>query len=152
MSYIESNKKVMITANNYVNSEQILRLNYKPINEQSIIFAKVGAAVFLERKRIANIFLIDNNMMAFIPATNIIFIKQWFDTIKLSKYAQVGALPSYNASDLKTIKINLPSLKEQQKIADCLTSLDELIDAQSQKLLSLKQHKKGLMQKLFPEN
>uniref|UniRef100_UPI0034DF5512 hypothetical protein n=1 Tax=Candidatus Thiodubiliella endoseptemdiera TaxID=2738886 RepID=UPI0034DF5512 len=65
MSYIESNKKVMITANNYVNSEQILRLNYKPINEQSIIFAKVGAAVFLERKRIANIFLIDNNMMAF---------------------------------------------------------------------------------------
>ncbi len=39
---------------------------------------------------------------------------------------------------------------EQQKIADCLSSLDELITAQSQKLEALKAHKKGLMQQLFP--
>ena len=43
-----------------------------------------------------------------------------------------------------------PSLKEQQKIADCLTSVDELIAAQSRKLDGIKTHKKGLMQKLFP--
>jgi type I restriction enzyme S subunit len=147
---LESNQKVMIVANNYVNDEQISRLNYKPINKQSIIFAKVGAAVFLERKRIANNFLIDNNMMAFTPNENIGFIRQWFDTIKLSKYAKVGALPSYNASDLKTIKINLPPLLEQQKIADCLSSLDKLITTQTKKLDNLKTHKKGLMQQLFP--
>lgn len=39
---------------------------------------------------------------------------------------------------------------EQQKIADCLSSLDDLIDAESRKLETLKKHKKGLMQKLFP--
>jgi len=39
---------------------------------------------------------------------------------------------------------------EQQKIADCLTSLDELIAAENNKLNILKTHKKGLMQKLFP--
>lgn len=40
--------------------------------------------------------------------------------------------------------------KEQQKIADCLSSLDELIDAETQVLDTLKDHKKGLMQQLFP--
>jgi type I restriction enzyme S subunit len=39
---------------------------------------------------------------------------------------------------------------EQQKIADCLSSLDDLITAQTQKLAALKTHKKGLMQQLFP--
>jgi type I restriction enzyme S subunit len=37
-----------------------------------------------------------------------------------------------------------------QRIADCLTSLDDLIAAQTQKLEALKTHKKGLMQQLFP--
>ena len=40
---------------------------------------------------------------------------------------------------------------EQQKIADCLSSLDELIEATSQKVEILKEHKKGLMQQLFPK-
>ena len=42
------------------------------------------------------------------------------------------------------------SLAEQQKIADCLTSLDELIAAEGRKLEALRAHKKGLMQQLFP--
>ncbi|WP_279174321.1 restriction endonuclease subunit S [Campylobacter lanienae] len=41
-------------------------------------------------------------------------------------------------------------VKEQQKIADCLSSIDELIDAESRKLRVLEKYKKGLMQKLFP--
>ena len=41
-------------------------------------------------------------------------------------------------------------LNEQQKIADCLGSADELIDVQTKKLSALMQHKNGLMQKLFP--
>lgn len=44
----------------------------------------------------------------------------------------------------------LPKLSEQQKIADCLSSLDDLISAEDKKLEALKAHKKGLMQKLFP--
>ena len=51
---------------------------------------------------------------------------------------------------MKKIKITIPSLPEQQKIADCLTSLDERIEAQEEKIAALKEHKKGLMQKLFP--
>ena len=44
----------------------------------------------------------------------------------------------------------LPLSTEQQKIADCLSSLDELIAAQARKVDALKTHKKGLMQQLFP--
>ncbi|MDE2407879.1 MAG: restriction endonuclease subunit S, partial [Xanthomonadaceae bacterium] len=46
--------------------------------------------------------------------------------------------------------VPVPSREEQQKIADCLTSLDEVIAAQSQKVEALKAHKRGLMQQLFP--
>ncbi|WP_221901588.1 restriction endonuclease subunit S [Bathymodiolus platifrons methanotrophic gill symbiont] len=52
---------------------------------------------------------------------------------------------------LSSIEIPYPSIpKEQQKIADCLSSIDDLITAQAQKIESLKDHKKGLMQQLFP--
>ena len=42
-------------------------------------------------------------------------------------------------------------LKEQEKIASCLSAVDELITAQQEKIEQLQQHKKGLMQGLFPK-
>jgi type I restriction enzyme S subunit len=51
---------------------------------------------------------------------------------------------------LADLPIYLPSEAEQQKIADCLTSLDEVIAAQGRKVEALKAHKRGLMQQLFP--
>ena len=53
--------------------------------------------------------------------------------------------------DLKNLPMTAPvDLQEQQKIADCLSSLDDLITAQSQKLEAIKEHKKGMIQQLFP--
>jgi type I restriction enzyme, S subunit len=54
------------------------------------------------------------------------------------------------ASSIDKLVLAFPSKKEQQKIADSLSSIDELITAQAQKLEALKAHKKGLMQQLFP--
>ncbi len=51
---------------------------------------------------------------------------------------------------LRNLPLAVPQRQEQQKIADCLTSLDELITAQAKKIDTLKSHKKGLMQGLFP--
>lgn len=53
-------------------------------------------------------------------------------------------------SDLAKVELLLPSLPEQQHIAECLSSLDTLITTATQELETLKTHKKGLMQQLFP--
>lgn len=52
--------------------------------------------------------------------------------------------------DFMNMPLPVPDKEEQQKIADCLSSIDELIAAQTHKLGALKAHKKGLMQQLFP--
>ncbi len=54
--------------------------------------------------------------------------------------------------DFARIPLRCPSPDEQQRIASCLTSLDDLIAAQTQKLAALKIHKQGLMQQLFPSS
>ncbi len=65
--------------------------------------------------------------------------------------ADLGAtINSINGSQFLKYKFFVPSQGEQQKIADCLSSIDELISAQSQKVNALKIHKQGLMQRLFP--
>lgn len=60
-----------------------------------------------------------------------------------------GKMISYK--QFSEIKLPVPNPAEQQKIAECLSALDELIASESAKLDSLKDHKKGLMQQLFPQ-
>lgn len=60
-----------------------------------------------------------------------------------------GKMISYAQFSEQTIPI--PERKEQDKIADCLGSLDDLISIETQKLNALRQHKQGLMQRLFPK-
>ena len=77
----------------------------------------------------------------------------------LQKYIMVGARAhgalSVSDDDLMSMPVPLPpdavSCSEQQKIADCLDSLDDLIAAEGKKLEALRQHKQGLMQQLFPQ-
>jgi type I restriction enzyme S subunit len=64
--------------------------------------------------------------------------------------SDVGTKAGMSLPGVQKIKVVLPSPPEQRRIADCLTSLDDLIAAQTHKLAALKTHKKGLMQQLFP--
>jgi type I restriction enzyme, S subunit len=69
---------------------------------------------------------------------------------EIARIAQGDTVVHLYSSQLKLLKIALPTSKEQQKIADCLSSIDELITLETQKLNTFKTHKKGLMQQLFP--
>ena len=97
-----------------------------------IFFAKVGAAVMLNRKRLVNEpFLLDNNTMAFSMDTKALdptFGQPLFERLDLTSLIQVGALPSYNASDVEDLDVLLPiSMVEQQLIGQVFTNLDNLI-------------------------
>jgi len=66
-------------------------------------------------------------------------------------YLITGSAQPQITSEIKRHRIFFPSLIEQQKIADCLSSLDDLIRNEEEQLAALKEHKKGLMQQLFPQ-
>lgn len=76
----------------------------------------------------------------------------------LKKRIAIGARAhgSLNVSDADLLDVPVPlpsgatSISEQRKVADCLTSLDDVIKAQARKVEALTAHKRGLMQQLFP--
>ncbi len=88
----------------------------------------------------------------------IAFYEQYFQTTIWHPYlrsiANFGARfdrMNITSEGFFNMPLYIPSYAEQQKIAECLSSLDDLIAAETAKLDSLKDHKKGLMQQLFPQ-
>ena len=82
---------------------------------------------------------------------NIDWLFYTLELSNLNQYATGQAQPGLSVEVLDKVSIAFPPKeKEQQKIAECLGTLDELMGAESQKLDALKAHKKGLMQQLFP--
>ncbi len=86
---------------------------------------------------------------------NNLFLKQWLISNTfyslLEKNLQGGVRKSLPYNLFKEINILIPSFKEQRKIADFLSSVDELIMQEKIKLKELQEYKKGLLQNLFPK-
>ena len=78
------------------------------------------------------------------------FIFAIFQQIDWLKHNESGGIPSLSKTNIQKIHTAVPKPAEQQKIAECLSSVDELMAAQARKVDALKTHKKGLMQQLFP--
>ena len=153
----DGNENEMNIANNYVTEAQIILRRWYPIEEvPAIFFAKVGAAVMLNRKRLCRFpFLLDNNTMAYSLSGNMWdedFAKALFETVDLTSLVQVGALPSYNAGDVEGMEIMLPKVSEQRKIGEYFRNLDNLITLHQRKLDRLKNIKKSMLDKMFPKD
>lgn len=117
------NENEMTVANNYVTAEQIAVHRWSPITElPAIFFAKVGAAVMLNRKRLCRFpFLLDNNTMAYSLSStkwDADFAKALFGTVDLTSLVQVGALPSYNAECKLTLMKSDEVVKRLKIIAN----------------------------------
>lgn len=151
---LDGNENEMITANNYVTEEQIEAHKWLPITElPALFFAKVGAAVMLDRKRLCRFpFLLDNNTMAYSLRPKMWdadFAKALFETVDLTSLVQVGALPSYNAGDVESIEIYLPSLLEQVQIGAFFKQLDNLITLHQRKCEKLINLKEAFLKKMI---
>ncbi|HMS29827.1 MAG TPA: restriction endonuclease subunit S [Saprospiraceae bacterium] len=82
------------------------------------------------------------------------YIKYWMESDlfwkQLNQKVAGGAKDNLNSTWLREFELYIPSIEEQKTIASTLSSIDELIIAQGQKLEALQLHKKGLLQGLFP--
>jgi len=151
----EGNETFMRTANNYVSeaTRKNLGVNFFPPN--TIVFAKVGAAVFLERKKLlAMDSCIDNNLAGYLlyddQRVDYRYIHYFLLNFRLSSLVSTTALPSLNGSVLNAIEIPLPATKaEQTAIATILSDMDAEITALETKLTKARHIKQGMMQELL---
>lgn len=151
---LTGNEIIMNKARSYVTNDQVSHNKWSVFTElPSIIFAKVGAAVMLNRKRlILKEYLSDNNMMSYILGEewDCYFCKLIFENIYLPNLSQVGALPSINARDVEGLMILIPDLKkEQTAIGQFFKQLDDTISLQAKQLKTLENLKQALLAKMF---
>jgi type I restriction enzyme S subunit len=135
------------------------------LNEGDIVLARTGASVgksYLYRKEDGRLvfagFLIrirpnrEKIVSAFL--SSFLTTQQYWDWVRVTS-ARSGQ-PGINGSEYSSFPIPIPpgtkggELAEQRRVANCLSALDAGIAAESEKLDTLKTHKKGLAQQLFP--
>lgn len=151
---VDKGERIITKAANYVDYSLLSTLHAKPIPVGSTIFAKIGEAIRSNKRIKTGVpCLIDNNAAA-VKAKNEDmddFMFYLMSQIKLGDYSG-GIVPSVNKSTIESIPILVPPIPaEQQKIASCLSALDDNIANEAVKFEVLKNHKKGLMQQLFPQ-
>ena len=79
------------------------------------------------------------------------FVYSLAQTINWYKYNEATGVPSLNTSGIYSVPVYVPLIKEQQKIASCLTSVDSKISQLTEKHRLLKEYKKGVMQQVFSQ-
>ena len=101
------------------------------IPKNSLIFAKIGEAIRLNRRALNSApCCIDNNLMAFISKKcNFVYVYFWSQNIDLYKFTNATTVPAIRKSDLESISFPLPPLPEQQRIVDRIESLFSKLDA-----------------------
>ena len=121
---------------NTINNDifKILKCSLIPVN--SILFAKIGEAIKLNRRSINNkSCCIDNNMMAFIPKCCLFkYAYYWTTTIDLYKYAKATVVPALRKIELDIIPFPLPPLEEQERIVNKLDNYISKLDEAKEKL------------------
>lgn len=151
---IERGKKYISEANNYIESDVLGKIRGKPVPAGTTIFAKIGEAIRANRRVITTKpAVIDNNtagIKAIKAKISDEFLFYTWSNVSLIDHAG-GVVPAVSKSALEGVPLCYPDdPEEQQRIADCLGSLDNLIAAEGLKLKALRKHKQGLMQQLFP--
>jgi type I restriction enzyme, S subunit len=126
-------------------NDLVIGMDGSKVGKNSALISNEDADALLIQ-RVARLRTISPVLIQFIfQQVNSINFHSYVDKINTS-----SGIPHISAKQIKDFTICFPSPTEQQKIAECLSSLDELIAAQARKVDALKTHKKGLMQQLFP--
>src|SRR5690554_760107 len=132
-------------------------LNWEKYYESPEIMVEVGHIIFSQRGSLGDCALIDEEIGKATINPSMVLIKDITCDVKFLYYILIGnyiqraveristntAVPMISQKQIKEFAFFKPSPKEQQKIAACLSSLDEVITAETEKLDLLQNHKKG---------
>ena len=146
------NANTLHYSNNYVSKSVAQELRCHIIPKQAIVFAKIGAAITLERKRmVEQDSCIDNNMMAFCvnDTVDAHYCVELLRQIKFTDFSESTALPAINIKRLRDCPIAIPALPEQEKIAEALSDVDALLSAMTTLIEKKRAIKQGAMQELL---
>lgn len=145
------NQKFIRDANNWIDADTNKEIKATLFEQGAVVFAKVGAALLLNRRRVlTRKTAIDNNLMAATPRTiDPTFLYFHLQTVDFGKLVQDGAVPSVNQGQLQALPLAQPPLAEQQKIAAILTAVDDKLDVIARQIEATQTLKQGLMHTLF---
>ena len=149
----KGNELLLEGANHWISEDIRRTLGATVFAAGSIVFAKIGAAIFLERKRIlSRESCLDNNMMGFsltVPSACEQFFYYLFLRIALGKFVSTTALPSLTGRQIGAIAVPLPPPDEQRAIAGVLSDMDAEIAALERRQGKTRAIKQGMMQQLL---
>jgi type I restriction enzyme S subunit len=125
----------------------------RPIRAGSILFVCIGSTIGKVAQNVHDC-ATNQQINAVVPTSKhsdgFVYFALSYASERIALLAGRQAVPIINKSLFSSVRILAPKLPEQNRIASCLSSLDALITAETQKHEALKTHKKGLMQQLFP--
>lgn len=140
---------------NYVDDNVVKEIHGTILPPQTIVFAKIGEALRLNRRAITeNYCLIDNNVMGIHTNNNNLntrYLYYFMCSIDLQSYCESTTIPSVRKSRIAEIEIPLPSLEEQRHIAAVLDKVSNLIAKRRQQLDKLDEMVKARFVEMFGE-
>lgn len=143
----------MAEAPNTISRGTAQNLAAKIIPAGAVVYAKIGAALLLNRRRITTVeCCIDNNMSAYIPDPahlEIRWVYYWLSILDFGEFVNPGAVPSLSEGYQSVIPILVPDIDEQAAIADYLDSvlpkIDQLVNAMDRTIARLTEYRTALI-------
>jgi type I restriction enzyme, S subunit len=127
----------------------------RPIKAGSVLFVCIGSTIGKVAQNVRDC-ATNQQINAIVPSSKhsdgFVYFALSHASERIALLAGKQAVPIINKSLFSSVRVLAPKLPEQQRIADCLGSLESVIAAETEKLESLRTHKKGLMQQLFPSS
>lgn len=151
---LNPNSKYLTNAINTISDITMEEIGALPFPKGSIVFPRVGAALFNNNKKIlAQDGVVDDNVLV-LTVTDTSkcwheFLYYYLQGIPLAKWCNSGLVPVINTKTVLSQMVFLPPLPEQQKIAAILSTQDKVIELKEKLLVQKQQQKKYLMQQLL---
>lgn len=151
---LNPNSKYLTNAINTISDITMEEIGALPFSKGSIVFPRVGAALFNNNKKIlAQDGVVDDNVLV-LTVTDTSkcwyeFLYYYLQGIPLAKWCNSGLVPVINTKTVLSQMVFLPPLSEQQKIAAILSTQDKVIELKEKLLVQKQQRKRYLMQQLL---